>query len=214
MLGGRRHMAIEVERQLVTWTSELFGFPPSSTGLFVTGTSIANFLGVLVARTRALGSSVRGRGLTGTGRLLTAYTSTAAHGCIARAMEMAGLGQESAPSRAGGRGAWIQIAALRRAIADDRDNGLQPFLLIGTAGTVDVGAIDDLPALAAIANSEQLHFHVDGAFGALAILAPELAPRLGRDRTGGIRWRSIGISGGRFPYDCRFSVGKGRRIAP
>jgi glutamate/tyrosine decarboxylase-like PLP-dependent enzyme len=72
----------------------------------------------------------------------------------------------------------IQIAALRKAIAEDRANGLEPFLLIGTAGTVDVGAIDDLPALADISETERLHFHIDGAFGALAMLAPGLAPRL------------------------------------
>ena len=94
-LGGRDHMAIEVERQLVTWTRDLFGFPRSATGLFVTGTSAANFMGVLVARTRALGSSVRARGLAEMGRHLTAYASEAAHGCIIRAMEMAGLGETS-----------------------------------------------------------------------------------------------------------------------
>ncbi len=93
-LGGRHHMAIEVERQMISWTRDLFGFPDTAGGLFVTGTSQANFMGVLIARTRALGQPVRDRGLTAIGRHLTAYTSAAAHGCIVRAMEMAGLGRE------------------------------------------------------------------------------------------------------------------------
>ncbi|MGD0430157.1 MAG: pyridoxal-dependent decarboxylase [Acetobacteraceae bacterium] len=202
-LGGRNHMAIEVERQLVTWTRDLFGFPRSATGLFVTGTSAANFMGVLVARTRALGSSVRDRGLAEMGRHLTAYASEAAHGCIARAMEMAGLGRNQLRLVPADSEHRIQITALRRAIAIDRENGLQPFLLIGTAGTVDVGAIDDLTTLATIAETEQLHFHVDGAFGALAMLAPEFAPRLaGIERADSLAfdWHKWG----QVPYDSGF----------
>jgi aromatic-L-amino-acid/L-tryptophan decarboxylase len=202
-LGGRHHMAIEVERQMVAWTRDLFGFPDTASGLFVTGTSAANFMGVLVARTRALGPAVRSRGLAALGSRLTAYTSAAAHGCIPRAMEMAGLGREQLrliPVDAGQR---IRLAALRQAIAADRANGLVPFLLIGSAGTVDVGAIDDLPALADIAQAEGLHFHVDGAFGALAMLAPELAPRLaGIERADslGFDWHKWG----QVPYDSGF----------
>ncbi len=177
-LGGRDHMAIEVERQMISWTRELFEFPGTASGLFVTGTSQANFMGVLVARTQALGQPVRDRGLAAIGRRLTAYTSVAAHGCIARAMEMAGLGRDQLrliPVDAEHR---IRIAALREAIARDRDRGLTPFLLIWTAGTVDVGAIDGLTALAAVAKAEQVHYHIDGALGALGMLAPGLAPLL------------------------------------
>ena len=76
-------------------------------------------------------------------------------------------------------------------------------MLIGTAGTVDVGAIDDLPALARIAEAERLHFHIDGAFGALAVLAPELAPLL----TGIERADSLAFDWhkwGQVPYDSGF----------
>src|ERR1700722_10011765 len=93
--GGRNHMAIEVERQIVAWSRDLFGFPLTAGGLFVTGTSAANLIGVLVARTRALGRPVRDRGLVVVGRRLTAYASEAAHGCIARAMEMADSAETS-----------------------------------------------------------------------------------------------------------------------
>jgi aromatic-L-amino-acid decarboxylase len=202
-LGGRDHMAIEVERQMVTWTRDLFNFPVTASGIFVTGTSAANLMGVLIARTRALGLPVRGRGLTAVGRHLTAYTSAAAHGCIARAMEISGLGRDQLRLIPVDSEHQIQIAALRRTIAEDRAHGLEPFLLIGTAGTVDVGAIDDLPALADIANAEQLHFHIDGAFGALAMLAPGLAPRLaGIERADSLAfdWHKWG----QVPYDSGF----------
>jgi aromatic-L-amino-acid/L-tryptophan decarboxylase len=202
-VGGRHHMAIEVERQIVAWTRDLFDFPGSASGLFVTGTSAANFMAVLVARMRALGASVRDRGLTTMGRHLTAYASEAAHGCIAQAMEMAGFGRDQLrliPVDAEHR---IQIAALTKAIAEDHANGLEPFLLIGTAGTVDVGAIDDLPALADISEAARLHFHIDGAFGALAMLAPDLAPRLaGIERADSLAfdWHKWG----QVPYDSGF----------
>lgn len=202
-LGGRHHMAIEVERQIIAWSRDLFGFPDTAGGLFVTGTSQANFMGVLVARSRALGQPVRGRGLAAIGRHLTAYTSDAAHGCIARAMEMAGLGRDQLrliPVDAEQR---IRVAALRQALASDRRRGMEPFLLIGTAGTVDVGAIDDLTALAEIAKAEQLHYHIDGAFGALAMLSPGLAPLLrGIERADSLAfdWHKWG----QVPYDCGF----------
>jgi aromatic-L-amino-acid decarboxylase len=202
-LGGRNHMAIEVERQMISWTRDLFGFPDTAGGLFVTGTSQANFMGVLIARSRTPGMQVRDRGLTAIGRHLTAYTSAAAHGCIARAMEMAGLGREQLrliPVDAEHR---IRIAALRQAIGSDRAHGLEPFLLIGTAGTVDVGAIDDLAALAEIAAAERLHYHIDGAFGALAMLAPELGPLLsGIERADSLAfdWHKWG----QVPYDSGF----------
>ena len=62
-LGGRDHIPIEVERQITEWMRELFGFPAGASGLFVTGTSMANLIGVLVARTATLGAGVRRKGL-------------------------------------------------------------------------------------------------------------------------------------------------------
>jgi len=176
-VGGRDHMAIAVEQQVTAWTREMFGFPDTATGLFVTGSSQANFLAALVARTRRLGPTVRREGLPREGRL-TAYASAAVHGCVARAMDMMGLGSQALrliPCDARQR---MDLDALAAAIARDRAAGAQPFLLVGTAGTVDVGAIDDLEALADLARDEGLHFHVDGAFGAMGVLAPSVAPRL------------------------------------
>jgi aromatic-L-amino-acid decarboxylase len=201
-LGGRDHMPIEVERQVARWMAELFGFPDTASGLFVTGTSMANLLGVLVARTRALGVASRSVGVAGEKRL-TAYVSMAAHGCIRQAMEISGLGSAAlrmVPTDAHYR---IDLTALKLAIAIDRRDGFTPFLLIGNAGTVDIGAIDDLASLAGIAHSEQMWFHVDGAFGALAMLAPDLKPRL--DGIG--EADSIALDfhkWGQVPYDAGF----------
>lgn len=202
-LGGRNQMPIEVERQIVRWMRELFDFPVTASGIFVTGTSMANLMSVLVARTAHLGDTVRKAGLAASGARLVAYTSAAAHGCVAQAMDLSGLGTAALrqiPTDARHR---IDLDLLRAAIAADRAAGLQPFYLAGTAGSVDTGAIDDLTALADLAAREALWFHVDGAFGALGMLAPEIAPLLaGIERADSIafdfhKW-------GQVPYDAGF----------
>lgn len=175
-LGGRDHMPVEVERQIVTWVREMLGFPATATGLFVTGSSLANYIGVLVARTRALGKTVRSAGVGEAGTKLRAYASAAAHRCIPLAMDLSGLGTNALrpiPTDSHGR---LDLTKLRTAIVQDRAAGLKPFLVVGTAGTVDIGAIDDLEALAAICAREDMHFHVDGAFGAMVVLSPSLKP--------------------------------------
>jgi glutamate/tyrosine decarboxylase-like PLP-dependent enzyme len=202
-LGGRDHMPIEVERQIVAWMRDLFGFPDGASGLFVTGTSMANLIGVLVARTAALGIAARAEGVAASDRRLTAYASADAHGCIARAMDFAGLGSAQLRLVASDRDHRIDVEGLAQAVASDRRAGFRPFLVVGTAGTVDTGATDDLAALADLAEREELWFHVDGAFGALAILVPELAPRLaGIERAHSLafdfhKW-------GQVPYDAGF----------
>lgn len=202
-LGGRDHMPIEVERQMLQWVRELFGFPDTASGLFVTGTSMGNLIGVLVARTAALGTSVRQSGMAASGRKLTAYTSTAAHGCVAQAMDLAGLGTDALRLIPVNDQHEMDLGALRAAVANDRRRGFTPFLIAGTAGTVDTAAIDDLDGIAAIARRERVWFHVDGAYGALAMLAPELQSRLrGIERADSLafdfhKW-------GQVPYDAGF----------
>lgn len=202
-LGGRDHMPIEVERQIVDWMRRLFLFPDSASGIFVTGTSMANLMAVLVARTAALGTLVRQHGIGNDGALLTAYTSQAAHGCVSRAMDVAGLGTDALRKIDVDADHRIDVAALRAQIAVDREVGFKPFLVVASAGTVDIGAIDDLRAIAGLCREEGIWFHVDGAFGALAILSPELAPLLG-----GIELAdSIALDfhkWGQVPYDAGF----------
>ena len=202
--GGRDHIPIEVEREVAGWVRQMFGFPPGAAGLLVTGASMANFIGVLAARQRALGPGVRAEGITSSGGgRLTAYASLGAHNCVPRAMEMAGLGRDALrliPVDAQHR---IDLAALRASLAADRAAGLTPFLIVGNAGTVDTGAIDDLSALADIAASKGCWLHIDGAYGALGVLTPAVAPRLaGIERADSIafdfhKW-------GQVPYDAGY----------
>jgi glutamate/tyrosine decarboxylase-like PLP-dependent enzyme len=202
-LGGRDHIPIEVERQIVRWMRTIFSFPESASGLFVTGASMANLIGVLIARDVALGFEARRAGVAASGRRLTAYASAAVHTCVGRAMDFSGLGSDALRLIPARPGEGMDLAELEKTIAADRQAGFTPFLLVGTAGTVDTGAIDDLAALADLSRRERLWFHVDGAAGALAILAPDLAHRLhGIERADSLafdfhKW-------GQVPYDAGF----------
>jgi glutamate/tyrosine decarboxylase-like PLP-dependent enzyme/glutathione synthase/RimK-type ligase-like ATP-grasp enzyme len=202
-VGGRDHAPLEIERQVTRWMKELFGFPEGATGLFVTGTSMANFIALVIARDAELGFEVRRKGMAPEAKRLTAYGSTEVHGCIGKAMDLCGLGSDAlrlAPTDVRRR---IDLNVLERAINSDREAGCTPFLIVGTAGTVDTGAIDDLAGLADLAEREKLWFHVDGAYGALGILALEIAPRLaGIERADSLafdfhKW-------GQVPYDAGF----------
>jgi len=202
-LGGRDQIPIEVERQITRWMQVIFGFPETATGLFVTGTSMANFIAAVVARDAAMAFDVRRGGLKAAPRRLTAYASTEVHGCIGKAMDLCGIGSDALrliPSDGRGR---MDVAALAKKIGEDRVAGLAPFLVVGTAGTVDTGAIDDLASIANLAHREKLWFHVDGAYGALAMLAPDLAPKLaGIEQADSLafdfhKW-------GQVPYDAGF----------
>jgi len=202
-LGGRNQIPVDVERQIAAWAGDLFGFPKAANGLFVTGTSMANFIALLVARNWALGQSVRQAGVAGAGDRLVAYTSSSAHGCIAQAMDMAGLGTSRLRRIPVDADYRMDLDALRRAIAADRAKGLHPFMVVATVGSVDVGAIDDLPGISELTRSENLWLHIDGAFGALGMLAPDIAPRLdGIEQADSLafdfhKW-------GQVPYDAGF----------
>ncbi len=189
-LGGRDHAAIYVERQVLRWFAALFGLPEDAGGLCTLGTSAANLLAIVTARSRTSGNEK-----------LVGYTSASAHLSLRKAFEATGLGAPALrmiPTDADHR---IDLAALAQTIASDRARGERPFLLIGCAGTVGVGATDSLDALAEIAAREHLWFHVDGAFGALTALAPSLRERLrGIERADSIafdfhKWL-------RVPYDA------------
>lgn len=200
--GGRNHIGPVVERQVTAWMAAAFGFPADASGLLTTGASQANLVGVLVARAHALGVEVRPCGVAGRPRL-TAYASAEAHGCVAKAMDIAGLGSDQLRRLPTGEDGGLSLAALKAAIAADRAAGLAPFLVVGSAGTVNTGAFDDLSGLAEVCAAEGLWFHVDGAFGALAAFSPRLKPRLaGLERADSVafdfhKWAHV-------PYDAGF----------
>jgi aromatic-L-amino-acid/L-tryptophan decarboxylase len=202
-VGGRDQIPLEVERQITLWMRELFQFPAEASGLLVSGSSLANFVAVKIARDKAMGYPVRQDGVMAQSIRLTAYASTAVHGCIPQALDLAGLGSASLrriPVDAEHR---MDLEALKKAIDADRAAGWTPFLVVGTAGTVDTGSIDDLAGMAALCAEQRLWFHVDGACGALGMLAPEIAPKLkGIERADSLafdfhKW-------GQVPYDAGF----------
>lgn len=176
-LAGFDQAPARVERQVLAWMGELMGLPREAGGLLVVGGTFANVLGLAVARHARAGFDVRAEGLQAPGQpRLRVYASRETHGWIDKGVELLGLGRASlcrVPVDARQR---VQLPALRAAIAADRRAGLRPIAIVGTAGTVNTGAIDDLAALAELACEQGLWFHVDGAFGALASLSARLRP--------------------------------------
>ncbi len=173
--GGRDHGAIYVERQVIAWCRELFGFPETASGLLVSGTSLATIVAIKAARDARLEFRSRKDGICAD--RLVGYASVEAHACNPRAFDVLGLGTDALRRIPVNDAYEMDTAALRAAIQADREAGLTPFLVIGTAGTVNTGSTDPLAELSAIAREENLWFHVDGAFGALARLSPAHAER-------------------------------------
>lgn len=174
-LAGFNDSARLVELRVIAWIAELMGFPADSSGLLMSGGSMANYLGLAVARHAKSGFDVRKLGALGGPRLMV-YASTEAHSWAQKGVELLGLGSDSLRKVPVDGDMRVDVSAMRAVIAADRAAGLHPICVIGTAGTVNSGATDDLDALADLAAAEKLWFHVDGAFGALARLSPALAP--------------------------------------
>jgi glutamate/tyrosine decarboxylase-like PLP-dependent enzyme len=163
--------AAEIEAQTVRWIAELIGYPSDCGGLFTSGGNVANLIGLLVARRRQFGF-VRQKGLVRSGaRGATIYATEEAHTWLDKAADIAGLGTDAIRRVATDSHQRMDLSDLERCITADRAAGLNPFLLVGTAGTTSTGAVDPLPKMAAIAREEELWFHVDGAYGAPAVAA-------------------------------------------
>jgi len=178
-MGGGDHVANHVEAQVLDWCKEMLGFPADASGLLVSGGSMANLVGLAVARSARAGFDIRKRGVRGATGPLTVYGSVEMHSSIQKGVELLGLGSDALRQVPVNAEFEIDVAALERMVTEDRTAGCRPICVIGNAGTVGTGAIDDLRRLAAVAARERLWFHVDGAFGALAVLVPEFRPQLG-----------------------------------
>jgi aromatic-L-amino-acid decarboxylase len=162
-----------VEEKVIDWFRELMGFPIGTTGLLLSGGSMANMTGLAVARYVKAGFDIKTEGLWSS-PLLTIYCTAETHSWLKKSVEVMGMGTRSmriVPMHADYK---IDCDALRKMIREDRAAGIRPIAVIGTAGTVNTGATDDLEALADICKEEDLWFHVDGAFGALVAISPKL----------------------------------------
>ena len=177
-MGGGNHVGNLVEGQVVDWCKEIVGLPPDSGGLLVSGASMANFVALAVARGARAAVDVRADGVAALPKPLVFYASVEVHSCIQKAIEVLGHGTQALRRIAVDDRYRIDVAALADAVAADRAAGLQPCAVIGSAGTINTGSVDDLAALADFCGREKLWFHVDGAIGAVAALSEALRPLL------------------------------------
>jgi glutamate/tyrosine decarboxylase-like PLP-dependent enzyme len=166
---GLSPVATELERQVVRWVSELIGFAPDAGGLLVSGGNVANMVCLIAAVRAKAGWDVRARGVAGSKRLIV-YASSEVHTWLQKGADICGLGVESFHSVEVDSAGAMRIEALRERIVDDRKNGYEPAIVIGTAGSVSTGAVDPLREIASLCAEESLWFHVDGAYGAPAAM--------------------------------------------
>lgn len=176
-VGGGNNGPAYVETQVLNWLKEIFDFPATASGLLVSGGSMANFVALAVARNTKAGFDIRKEGLTQHTPLVV-YGSVEMHSSLLKAVELLGIGNQYFRRIAVNEAYEIDVSALREAIVQDKSNGLQPICVIGNAGSVNTGALDDLDALANLAQEFNLWFHVDGAFGAWAYTIPEFRVKL------------------------------------
>lgn len=198
-VGGFDDSATLVEEQVLRWLAELMGMPQGTSGLLTSGGSMANLLGLAVGRHARAGFDVREIGVQG-GPVLPVYCSTETHSWLKKAAELMGMGRVSLCAVGVDSGYRMRVDELKDAVAADRAAGYRPVCVVGTAGTVNTGATDDLSAIADVCAAEGMWFHVDGAFGALANLSDKLRPVLrGMERADSLafdlhKW-------GYMPYD-------------
>ncbi len=170
--------AVEVEQHLIRAFGSLFGYDPARTdGTLASGGSEANHTALLTALAHAFPDLER-QGLRGLPAQPVFYVSAESHHSFHKAARHCGLGSNAVRDIPVDDKLQMDVAALEAAILQDRTSGFAPFLIVGTAGTTNAGAIDPLPALAKIAARENLWFHADAAWGGAAALVPELRPLL------------------------------------
>jgi aromatic-L-amino-acid decarboxylase len=160
------------EANVVRWFGDIVGYPRTARGFLTTGGSLANFSALVTARRERLPEDFSDGVL---------YASDQAHHSIAKAAMLAGLPARAVRTVPSDGTYRIRLDRLSEAIAADRAAGLRPFLVVGSAGTTNTGAVDDLQGLARICESERLWFHVDAAYGGFFLLTEE-----GRRRLAGI----------------------------
>ena len=180
--GGRDHGAIYIERQVVNWCKQIFGFEPKAGGLLTTGTSASTHLALQVAIFRKLGLDYKNKGFFGVNKPLRCYTSSEGHSSIIKAIQTSGIGSDNLIVIATNENKQLDVIDLRARIKQDIEQGYIPFMVIATAGTVNTGAFDNFTKIREICDSYDCWMHIDGAFGAWLIIAQKPYNQL----TGGI----------------------------
>ena len=175
---GGNHAAIHLERQVMRWLAELVGMPAGTMGLLVSGGSMAALTALAVARHVRSGCEVRKSGVRGASGALRIYKTAEGHGCYQKAAELMGLGSASLHLVETDAELRMLPASLEEAIRQDRSKGEVPIAVVASAGTVNTGAIDPLEAIADVCERHRVWLHVDGAYGAPAILTDAYRARL------------------------------------
>jgi len=166
-----------VDQEVVNWCKQMMHFPESASGILLSGGSMANTTALIVARNHMIAFS-RKEGMQGLALKPVMYCSSETHSCIAKAAEVIGVGTEGLRKISVNADYTINLESLEQTIRDDISKGYNPFCLVGNAGTVNTGAIDDLKALKLLCKKYDLWFHIDGAFGALAKLTDQYKEKL------------------------------------
>ncbi|MDZ4708310.1 MAG: aminotransferase class V-fold PLP-dependent enzyme [Saprospiraceae bacterium] len=171
------HAALYVEGQVIGWCKSMLGYAPESSGILLSGGSMANITGLIVARNN-FDQRIRKEGIQVIGKPMIFYASEATHSCQQRAAEVMGLGSNALRRVPVDENYKMRIEVLKEMIKADLSAGLAPFAVVANVGTVNTGAIDPLEEIEKICLEFKLWFHVDGAFGALAKLIPEYEAQL------------------------------------
>lgn len=178
-VGGRNHIGTTLEKRVVSWFRDFFGFPKSSAGILTSGTSMGTIIALACARNSRASWDVQRDGV-GAGRTrMTAYASVETHSSVTKALDLLGLGRNALRLIPTDAEFCMDVSRLKAAIRADRKKGFLPFCVVSTIGTVNTGAVDDLAAIAELCAREKLWHHIDGAFGAFSIGLPayrHLAP--------------------------------------
>lgn len=169
-------VATEIEKQTIDWIGRFMGYPAGG-GLLVSGGNMANYVGFLAALRAATGADARKSGLRHFAPNLVLYCSAETHTWVQKAADLYGLGTDNIRWIGTDAQKRMDPVALEEKIQADRAAGNQPFLVVGTAGSVSTGAVDPLDQLANICEKYALWFHVDGAYGGFAGALPELKPQ-------------------------------------
>jgi glutamate/tyrosine decarboxylase-like PLP-dependent enzyme len=167
---GGSQGAVQIELKVLDWCKQIMRFPASSTGILSSGCSIATLIGLCAARGRLDDGRVNDAGVRGLSRTPVVYASSEAHNSIDKAVTLLGLGRDSLRRIPVDEAFRMDAAALAARIDQDILDGLAPMAVVATAGTVGTGAIDPLDAVADVCRDRGVWLHVDGAFGALAVL--------------------------------------------
>ncbi len=164
--GGAR-----LENQLIQWIVALMGYPETAAGNLTSGGSIAHLIAITAAREAfQLKAKDYHRAVI--------YVSSQTHHSVLKALTVAGMREAQIRYLPINKTYHMQTTQLAEIIENDRANDLLPFMLVASAGTTEVGAIDDLDTIADICEQNKVWFHVDAAYGGFYILCKEVASKL------------------------------------